>query len=159
MFKTKRNIVLAFALCGLLLPATASVKNPVERPCKMRGNITMVVNVVNPTNAHFDVEDWGEATHLGLYTSEGEGFANLATGQSEGYGIATAANGDQLFWHLVVDESIPLHTITWTGGTGRFVDATGVVIMVHPQRVITPGPDPGFVTITHTYTATGTITY
>ena len=45
MFKTKRNILLALAVCALLLPMTGSAEDKVERPYKVWGNITLVLDL------------------------------------------------------------------------------------------------------------------
>lgn len=133
MFKTKRNIVLGLAVCALLLPATASVKNPVERPYKSHGEGTVIVDLEdfilhgNPVLPWWIDEESGEATHLGLYTNTGEGTHNLITGEVMGSGYSTAANGDILFWQMTRHGEDPA-VVTWTGGTGRFEGASGSII-------------------------------
>lgn len=78
----------------------------------------------------------GEATHLGRFTwgsVEFVDFCSVPGGVSvEAAFIMTAADGDQLFGIYktvgLVDESgnLDIHgTFEFTGGTGRFTDATG----------------------------------
>jgi hypothetical protein len=75
----------------------------------------------------------GNATQLGLYTVSYEYQVNAPTGSGSGFIQFVAANGDTIF-AAVTGQSSPTgtpgvikiveqHTIT--GGTGRFVGATG----------------------------------
>ncbi|MGB2827475.1 MAG: hypothetical protein WBC50_04675 [Dehalococcoidales bacterium] len=153
MFKTKRNIVLALAVCALLLPTTLIAKKLVERPLKIAGNITMVLDLATMT---WEMEDWGEATHMGRYANYGSGYVtdpSLANGG--GSGVNTAANGDQAFWDMVAEDGV--WTVTFTGGTGRFENLTGDCILVPGEIVVDIGPTQ--FTYTYSYTGTGTITY
>ena len=155
MFKTKRNIVLALAVCALLLPTTLIAKKAVERPLKIAGNITMVLDL---TTMAWEIEDWGEATHMGRYSNHGSGYVtdpSLANGG--GSGVNTAANGDQAFWDMEAVDGV--WTVTFTGGTGRFENLTGCCILVPGEIVVTGGPGLTQLTYTYTYTGSGTITY
>ena len=157
MLKTKRNVVLVLAVCALLLPATASVKNPVERPLKIAGNITMVLDLATSPMT-WEIEDWGEATHMGRYANYGYGYVTdpyLTDGG--GSGVNTAANGDQAFWEMVGVNGV--WTVTFTGGTGRFENLTGSCILVPGEIVVTFDPVSNQYTYTYSYTGTGTITY
>ena len=78
----------------------------------------------------------GHATHLGRFTVTAEFHVNVQTYPVEGVGsfTLTAANGDSLFGTTTglatVVEGIAYieETNTITGGTGRFVDATGTFV-------------------------------
>lgn len=152
MFMTKRNILLMLAVCALLLPATLTAKRPVTRPITISGNMTLVLDLATMTWAS---KDWGQATHMGRYASEGSGFAldpSLANGA--GVGVNTVANGDLVFWSIVAENGV--WTATYTGGTGRFMNVSGGFAGA-PD--VTVGPGPSQLTYVFTYTGHGTITY
>ena len=155
MFKTRRNIMLALAVCALLLPPTLNAKPPVERPFKLCGNITLVLDLPSMTWA---MRDWGEATHMGRYANHGSGsIADPSLADGEGSGVNTVANNDRVFWELVAHDGV--WTVTFTGGTGRFVGVSGSFIAVPGEIVVAAGPGPAQITYTFSYTGSGTITY
>lgn len=151
MLKTKRNIVLALGVCALLLPVTLIAKHPVERPFKVHGDVTVVISLVDGSLVGTET---GEATHVGRYSSEGEGSFDLGSGSGTETGVLTAANGDELCW----TEAIRPGNIdrTFTGGTGRFENASGGFSTAITPDVVVDFP---FVIVTFSYRATGTITY
>ena len=114
--------VLALAIAAFVLPDSASA-NPV--PHLARGS----AQFVGPN----DFVGNGNATHLGQYTEVGHvDFA--PTGDPvvlavDGWAHYTAANGDQLY--ALLDGTLNAATgqiavtVTYAGGTGRFVAATG----------------------------------
>ena len=70
----------------------------------------------------------GHATQLGKFSREEQLVLNPATGTAAGTIVFTAANGDQLFGLVVAQFTSPttlVATYTFTGGTGRFANATG----------------------------------
>jgi hypothetical protein len=70
----------------------------------------------------------GNATHLGRFSREETILFNPATGTLIGLIVFTAANGDQLFGTVeggFISPSTATGTYTFTGGTGRFANATG----------------------------------
>jgi hypothetical protein len=76
---------------------------------------------------HLTVSATGRATHLGEFTRT-ESLV-LAGGVVTGTVVFTAANGDQLHADVAGGFTSPTTvagTYTFTGGTGRFADATGV---------------------------------
>jgi hypothetical protein len=105
----------------------------------------------------------GEATHVGGFTKVTTDTVNIVTGETEGAFIMTAPNGD-LLTGTYSGSSFPgaPGTISWilnatiTGGTGRFLHATGTF-------VFTAHGNYGFVdgTLVGQYTETfdGTINY
>ncbi len=97
----------------------------------------------------------GNATHLGRYTFTFQATVVLATETSSGTATFTAANGDQLFTTVTghgvatagILDIVETHTIT--GGTGRFVGASGTIILHRSVDTATG--------ITSTISLTGTI--
>jgi hypothetical protein len=70
----------------------------------------------------------GNATQLGRFSREETILLNPATGTVTGLIVFTAANGDQLFSGVVggfISPNTATGTYTFTGGTGRFANATG----------------------------------
>ena len=75
----------------------------------------------------------GQATHLGSFTRLASVVIRLVDGRTEGTVVFTAANGDQLFADFEGTPTSPttvVGTYTFTGGTGRFSDASGVAEFV-----------------------------
>jgi hypothetical protein len=147
---------LTLVACLLVLPAWASLKNPVTRPVKVDGHLTITVD---PGTGAYTFTDLGTATHTGRYTnsgSAGAGGLDLVTGEFlSGSGVVIAANGDTADW---VIGTVP-NTVVYTGGTGRFEGVTGgFTATVTSENLLSVNPD-GTVTVAITYTGSGTITY
>ncbi len=106
-------------LCVLALPLGAEDENLNPRPIKGTG--LMVVTVTpSPPIAPIRVEESGNATHLGLYSSVAEGTMSLLTGEIlRMEGVTTAANGKDTF-NWVYQGG----TTVISGGTGRFDNAS-----------------------------------
>jgi hypothetical protein len=155
MFKKTKNFLLLLAICAVLVPMTGSAEQQVERPWMHHSEQTIILDfsnwLVDPM-IPWEIE-WqsGQATHLGLYTSSGTGTFNLDTGESNGSGYATAANGDKVYW-----ESGP-SIITWTGGTGPFEGASGS--WTDTRTIISSVWDGYLLIETAVVTGEGTITY
>jgi hypothetical protein len=66
----------------------------------------------------------------------------------------TAQNGEQLFWM-----SPDPNTVIFTGGTGRFADATGMATATNVEMLFRPDPPPGMMIADFTASMEGTITY
>ena len=143
--------VTTLAVCTLVVPAVASLDNPVTRPVKIHGNMTLVIN---PLTGSTQFTDWGESTHTGLYTNSGWGVRNAA-GFIAGEGTVVAANGDTIDYVMGPTPN----TVTYIGGTGRFQGVTGGFVATGTSS--TPpvlNPD-GTVTIESTWVGFGEITY
>ena len=70
----------------------------------------------------------GNATHLGRFSREETVLFNPVTGTLTGLVVYTAASGGQLFGTVVggfISPTAATGTYTFTGGTGRFANATG----------------------------------
>ena len=81
---------------------------------------------------HFTNAAWGQATHLGQFTRVGSGVI-FGDGTFEGPLVFTAANGDQLFANAegaLTSPTTAAGTYTFTGGTGRFRNASGEAAFV-----------------------------
>lgn len=98
------------------------------------------VIITDLNTGDFLQEGSGIASHIGQYTFENT--ANLSDFPGTFDGVMTAANGDEIFYDspvIVCDESNPApnfcpginatFTYTINGGTGRFEEATGTLII------------------------------
>jgi hypothetical protein len=94
------------------------------------------------------VADKGVATRLGLFVGVGK-YASPGAG----FGIYFLATGEQLYWRQGVGAEIE-----FTGGTGRFANATGKFTFAMSGGEYGPGPN-GTVSYVAHYTGEGTITY
>jgi hypothetical protein len=87
----------------------------------------------------------GEATHLGRFTLSAEFTVVPAPPVSTASGTATwtSANGDEIFTTLTGEAVITfphaaiVETYTITGGTGRFADASGTLVMERSLDLLT----------------------
>ena len=136
--------LVAFLLLGTL-PVLA-----VERPFALNGNGVASFIVDGAGNLiGADVTTSSTATHLGLCTTVGRVIYTPANDPdhpgrmlSSGSGIITAANGDRLNF-VVITGALDLTTgigtgdFAFTGGTGRFANATGHTSGVIEQNVVT----------------------
>ena len=106
----------------------------------------------------------GHATHVGAFTKVTSDVLNIATGAVEGAFTMTAENGDQLkgvYSGFLTFGTTP-GTFSWrlnatiTGGTGRFLHATGeFVFIADGDYVLVNGVAKG----KYTETFEGTISY
>jgi hypothetical protein len=144
----KRSLSIKFLVLTLTLLAGSLAVTATERPfsCNGTGIAIPVVdgngNVVgaNPIGS-------GNATHLGRFTNTGHvdftpDASNPTILHPSGGGVFTAANGDRLNF-VIVSGALDLTTgigtgdFDFTGGTGRFVNATGRTYGVIQQNVVT----------------------
>jgi hypothetical protein len=86
----------------------------------------------------------GNGTHLGRFTFIADITVDDVTSTGVGTVVWTAANGDQIFTSLsgeVVLVDLPnltiMETQIITGGTGRFIDASGTIIVDRSLNVMT----------------------
>ena len=119
-------VMVLTAIVGLALPALGDDERP------FRGHADEMIIDVKPVADGLLVTATGagQATHLGRFTRLGMVVIH-ADGSVEGTVVFTAANGDQLF---IEAKGVPANpatpniiggTYTFTGGTGRFSDASG----------------------------------
>ena len=86
----------------------------------------------------------GNSTHLGQFTYDAHITVDPITHNGVGTVVWTAANGDQIFASTaghVLSVAFPIvsfeETQSITGGTGRFVDASGTIIVERTLDVTT----------------------
>ena len=114
------------------LPLAAGVKAGKARPFKAQ-SLAYVTADYGPT---YDVVMCGQATHLGDFKGQFLGIQYFPEGPygpaNVGDGTLTAANRDSVTIHMVdypayMDENIAVAEGTYaiTGGTGRFLNASG----------------------------------
>jgi hypothetical protein len=115
------GIILAcFFLLGLTVSARAGSQVP------FKGVATTTLTFVGEPDLVAIISGAGQATHLGHFTLE-EDIVTLNFPFYTGLITFTAANGDELFGETV-GVLTPAGTVgitTFTGGTGRFENATG----------------------------------
>jgi hypothetical protein len=123
---------------GTLSTVGSTKSHPVQRPDAWKGLATIQANLSGAwvEDDHFIVpwrivEENGQATHCGRYTSHGSGFMvhdlNFEPIGLTGEGWLVAANGDVIYWHQEQEGENP--TMLWFhGGTGRFENAIGEAV-------------------------------
>ena len=141
--RSMKFLVLTFTLLVASLAVTAT-----ERPFSLTGNgIAIPIIDGNGNIVGAEPTGSGNATHLGLFTNTGKvSFTPDATNPTilhpSGGGVFTAANGDKLNF-VIVTGALDLTTgigtgdFDFTGGTGRFANATGRTSGVIQQNVVT----------------------
>jgi hypothetical protein len=100
----------------------------------------------------------GEATQLGRFTLTSDFTVDTTTGIGSGTSIWTAANGDKIFTTFAGQAVItfPTATITEThtitGGTGRFAEASGSIVVARSLNIptlISSGSITGTISLGH----------
>ena len=139
-FLSIKSFVLGLAIIFGTLPVSAT-----ERPFSLNGK--GVANIVPGPVPVGSITGSGTATHLGLFTNTATIYFNPdpvdpTLAHPSGEVVFVAANGDKL--NIVVeDASMSLvtgmggGTFRITGGTGRFENATGSMLAVVEQNLIT----------------------
>jgi hypothetical protein len=117
--------LIALGVLGLALPAAA------DEPLPFRGTADEVVTDVTPLGpdlVQLTVETTGEATYLGEFTSTATVVVDLTDGTFSEKRVFIAANGDRLYADgegAFTSATTAEVTFTFTGGTGRFQNASG----------------------------------
>jgi ligand-binding SRPBCC domain-containing protein len=140
MNKTHQTLLAAAVACAVALGAITHAKtpNPVQRPISWKGVATIQADLAKAEFADgFLVVPWeivnesGQATHCGRYTSHGGGTMMMDLSGNvlslTGAGRLVAANGDVIYWHETQQGS-ELPVIYFNGGTGRFQNAVGEAV-------------------------------
>ena len=118
--------VVTLSLVGHSLPTSAA--QPV--PFKGRAALTVTGAVPIGDNLQLSAAATGVATHLGLFTRTETVLVDPFGVFVDGTITFTAANGDELYADVTggftaADLSTAAGAYTFTGGTGRFEDASG----------------------------------
>ncbi|MCZ7635998.1 MAG: hypothetical protein M5U12_08145 [Verrucomicrobia bacterium] len=82
----------------------------------------------------------GQITHVGRLSNQGLSLVDPVTGLITGTGTAKAANGDEVFWVFEGAHDpagVPVGSVHFCGGTGRFEAAVGGF-----DLEVTQGPEP-----------------
>jgi len=154
-----RRLIVSLGLVGALvgLPATGALaaEQGTNRPLEASGKLRLTIT--DATAGTFIIRGRTNVTHLGLVRVRSEG---VFTGPTT-YAFTTklvAANGDKVKTSstgaTAADGTFTNHD-TITGGTGRFVGATGQTVTTgtaKPKKT-----DPNIIRLV--FTLTGTITY
>ena len=124
----------AGAALAIVFGLAAGTARAEERPFALKGTATWdyVGNAFTEVGANFD--GVAQVTHLGKVGQGGTLYLDLGSATAAGIPgggkvILTAANGDTLTFDyeglLDPNTGLGTGTLTFTGGTGRFTDATG----------------------------------
>jgi len=151
--RRSRMVLVAAALASLVLvPMASAGKGGTDRPFQatLSGAATYIVPAGCPPKCltFTTVGDaTGQATHMGRVTMHSTHFPYDLANHLDGSMTLTAANGDKLYGVYDFDPLSPVQsvTVTFTGGTGRFADASGTVVVsytVVPQFKPIPPCDP-----------------
>jgi hypothetical protein len=117
-------VLVALSILGFALPAAGE-------PLPFRGQAYEVVTDVTPLGPgliQLTVATTGEATHLGEFTSAATVVLDLTSGAFTETRVFIAANGDRLYAvgeGAFTSATTAEGTFTFTGGTGRFRNASG----------------------------------
>jgi hypothetical protein len=110
-------------------------------PFKGTLEATETITGDNPSQHHLVAT--GEATHLGRYTMISDFTVTSPPPRAVGTAVWTAADGSQLFTTTAGEAVVvpPILTATEThiitGGTGRFAEASGTIVIVRDLNVVT----------------------
>ena len=105
----------------------------------------------------------GQATHAGRISNDGLALLDPESGAATGRGMATAANGDELFWvysgSLDSETGVAQGSVDFCGGTGRFDAAVGGFdledLEINPEET----DEEGVFMSDYCYSGSGTIRY
>ena len=144
----KRSLSVKFLVLTLTLLVGSLAVTATERPFSLNGRgIAIPIVDSNGNVVGAEPTGSGNATHLGMFTNTGKVSFTPDPSNSNillpsGGGVFTAANGDKLNF-VIISGALDLTTgigtgdFAFTGGTGRFANATGQVSGVIQQNVVT----------------------
>ena len=144
----KRSLSVKFLVLTLALLVGSLAVTATERPFSLNGKgVAIPILDGNGNVVGAEPTGSGNATHLGMFTNTGK--VNFTPDSSNTNillpscgGFFTAANGDKLNF-VIISGALDLTTgigtgdFEFTGGTGRFANATGRVSGVIDQNVVT----------------------
>ncbi len=128
--RTPSRLIWCFTLllAGMALASSPSAWAAEQVPFKGRAEGAITNAVPAPGGIMLTVLASGNATQLGRFSRVEELLFDPGTGSVAGDIVFTAANGDQLFGTVAGGFNSPttaIGTYTFTGGMGRFANATG----------------------------------
>ena len=137
-----------FLALTLTLLAGSLAVTATERPFSLNGRgIAIPILDGNGNVVGAEPTGSGNATHLGTFTNTGKvtftpDASNPTSLHPSGEGVFTAANGDKLNFIITggaldVTTGIGTGDFEFTGGTGRFANATGHTSAVVEQNFVT----------------------
>jgi len=144
----KRSLSLKFLVLTFTLLAGSLAVTATQRPFSLNGTgIAIPILDGNGNVVGAEPTGSGNATHLGMFTNSGRvdftpDPSNPNLLHPAGGGVFTAANGDKLNF-VIISGALDLTTgigtgdFAFTGGTGRFANATGRTSGVIQQNVVT----------------------
>jgi hypothetical protein len=144
----KHSLSIKFLTLTLTLLVASFAVTATERPFSLTGKgIAIPILDGNGNVVGAEPTGSGNATHLGMFTNTGKvNFTPDASNPNilhpSGGGVFTAANGDKLNF-VIISGALDLTTgigtgdFEFTGGTGRFTNATGRTSGVIQQNVVT----------------------
>jgi hypothetical protein len=144
----KRSLFVKFLVLTLTVLVASLAVTATERPFSASGT-GIAIPILDSNGNVIGAEPTGSgyATHLGKFTNTGKvSFTPDASNPNilhpSGGGVFTAADGDKLNF-IIVNGALDLTTgigtgdFAFTGGTGRFANATGQLSGVIEQNVVT----------------------
>ena len=144
----KRSLTVKFLVLTLTLLVGSFAVAAVERPFSANGK-GLAIPILDGNGNLIGVEPTGSgnATHLGLFTNTGKvkftpDASNPNIVHPTGEGVFVAANGDKLNFIITggaldVTTGVGSGDFEFTGGTGRFVNASGHTSAVVEQNFVT----------------------
>ena len=144
----KHSLSMKFLVLMLTLLVGSLAVTATERPFSLTGSgIAIPIIDGNGNIVGAEPTGSGNATHLGLFTNTGRVIftpdaSNPNIVHPSGEGVFTEANGDKLNFivtggALDVTTGIGTGDFEFTGGTGRFANATGHTSAVVEQNFVT----------------------
>ena len=141
------------AIGALTLTMHAADRSPMNQSLKVKGALVFAVSQESQSFSEAVGVGEGTSSHLGKIEINAVGSFDLEAGDFIGEGVVTTANGDLLYFKMR-----HLGWMQFTGGTGRFLNATG-------ELEIEPIPPPkqtdgdGELIIAFRFKGQGTISY
>ena len=144
----KRSLSMKILVLTLTLLVGSFAVAATERPFSLNGTgIAIPIIDGNGNVVGAEPTGSGNATHLGMFTNAGHvdftpDASNPTILHPTGGGVFTAANGDKLNF-VIISGALDLTTgigtgdFEFSGGTGRFANATGRTSGVIQQNVVT----------------------
>jgi hypothetical protein len=137
---------------------------PLDRPFMIHSDATVVADW---TQQSVDADGrpfvpWtmtaSQLTTEGWSTNKGSGVIYLDTFVSEGSGISTELNGDTITWDSLEEVGTQHGTVTFTGGTGQFENASGEFTFDYTILTSELNEDGNPVKIVYSFWGAGSIT-